>query len=417
MKRNTHAILAGAAMILSLVCVGCSSLGGVSSRTEGYSAGYMQKEMAADEYARADSAPMAPMAAPAPSAPATGLGGFARAAGESAAMDQDGGAVASNQTAQQGSSEETAARKRVYSGYAELVVESVEKTKQVIMDTALETGGYIEAVSERFVVIRVPVERFADVFAGILLLGTVRRQSVETVDVTEAFTDLSTRLSIAQKTRERLYALLQKTESVQERLNILREIRRLTEEIERIGTTLAALEKSIAFSRIQVSLIPRIEEEPTLRGEIPFPWIADLNPLYASASELKPKTEIRLSESFAVFTGLSYFGAESADGTRVRITSRENAPKGDALFWQKALLHHLRPFYRTAEAVEGAAGTSGFRGAVFTSKDREPYTYLGAVWISGNSIVVAEAFFPNRAARDAHYQSIVEALEAAEVGK
>ena len=125
-------------------------------------------------------------------------------------------------------------RKRVYSGYARLLVDIMDEEKKRITAVAEESGGYIESSYETAIVIRVPAEDFERIFREILSFGEVLRKSVETVDVTEYYEDLDTRLDIAAKTRERLYRLLEKTDDVEERLKILREIRRLTEEIERI---------------------------------------------------------------------------------------------------------------------------------------------------------------------------------------
>ena len=89
--------------------------------------------------------------------------------------------------------------------------------------------------------------KFDGLFAAVLEFGDVLFKSAETVDVSEAFSDLSSRLDIAEKARERLYILLGKTDDVDERLKILREIRRLTEEIEQIRLTLTGLSKLVAF--------------------------------------------------------------------------------------------------------------------------------------------------------------------------
>ena len=48
-------------------------------------------------------------------------------------------------------------------------------------------------------------------------------------------------------------------------MKILREIRRLTEEIEQLKSSLDSLDRLIRYSRISVSLVPRIDETGELR--------------------------------------------------------------------------------------------------------------------------------------------------------
>jgi len=306
---------------------------------------------------------------------------------------------------------EPAARKRVYSGYCRLRVNEAEETKTRIADIAEESGGYVESVQTTSVVIRIPAQRFTEIFERILGLGDVDDKAIETYDVTEYFRDQETRLEIHRKTRERLYALLEKTEDVEERLAILREIKRLTEEIERIERTLELLERQISFSRITVSLIPRLPPGQGDRSSIPFGWIAGLDPLYPRLVASSREVSLELGEEFAVFEKAAAFRAESAEGTRVRLGATRNSPAGDTEFWRQALAYHLGPYFRKAEELE-----LGLVGAVlFTSKDAKPYSYLvGVVAEEGDDIlkeiVVVEVFFPDQNALGERLPALREAI-------
>lgn len=313
---------------------------------------------------------------------------------------------------------QTEERKRIYSGYAELLVGDVEEQKKNIADIAEQSGGYVESMYESSVIIRVPAEKFHVIFARILDLGEIMHQSVETMDVTEYFQDLSSRLQIANTTRERLYRLLEKTWDVEERLRILREIKRLTEVIERIGLTLTLLERQIAFSRISVDLVPRLAQEESTRDQIPFRWIAGLDPLYRTLEHVKGKIELELSSEFAVFQGdltildtllrrgISY-RAESFEGTRVRVGATDNKPEGDAVFWQEALSHHLSKYYRKSEKMNLGA----LQSVLFTSKDKEPFSYLVGVLHRNKRLAVVEVFFPTGEALKDRLSEIKGALE------
>jgi len=303
--------------------------------------------------------------------------------------------------------EQAAERKRVFSGFCTLRVDDVEETRTGIADLAEQSGGYVETVAERTVVIRVPAERFREIFELILGMGEVSHKSIETYDVTEFFRDQETRLEIAAKTRERLYALLEQTTNVEERLEILREIKRLTEEIERIERSLELLQRRINLSRITVELTPRLPETDYDRGRIPFPWIAKLNPLYPTLRNPPGGVELELSNVFAVFTQEAGFRAESADGTRVRLGSASNHPRGNTEFWGKALSYHLGPFYKTAEQFDLGL----FKAVLFTSKDPQPFSYLVAVSAQKDEqilsdLLILEIFFPNPSALQEHLSDL-----------
>jgi len=302
-------------------------------------------------------------------------------------------------------------RKRIYSGFCRLLVDQVEETQRELARFAEENGGYVESSDEAVIVLRVPAARFAELFQGVLDMGEVLYQSQETLDVSDRFRDQETRLRVARSARQRLYALLERTDDVEERLAILREIKRLSEEIERIRLSLELLERQVAFSRIAVELLPRLPAGQAGRADIPFRWIAALDPVYGSLPRLKGRVTLPLGEDFAVLSRRGAFRAETPEGTRVRVGSLANQPRGDELFWQNALVHHLGPYYREAERREAGP----FRVVVFASKDREPYGYLVGVLVHGRELYVLEALLPDAGARQRRLQEILRAMEDVEV--
>jgi hypothetical protein len=304
-----------------------------------------------------------------------------------------------------------AERKRIYNGFCRLIVDEVEEAKAVLTRFAEQNGGYVEKAFENTIVLRVPAPRFRELFEDILDKGELLYKSIETFDVSDYFRDQETRLRFAERARRRLYALLERTDDVEEKLAILREIKRLSEEIERISLRLGSLERQISFSRITVELVPRLPVGQLSKEDIPFPWIASLEPVYGSLPRLRGRASLPLGEDFAVLEKRRSFRAESSGGTRVRIGSTQNQPRGNENFWQQALLHHLNPYYKTADPLE----VGSLRGALFTSKDRNPYAYLVAVRAKGGRLYVVEVFFPDLEARAKHLADIREALLVLEV--
>jgi len=304
-------------------------------------------------------------------------------------------------------------RIRVYSGACSIIIDRVEQAKRQIADMAEEVEGYVEQSSDRGIVIRVPAADFRIVFDDILELGEVLHKAIETYDVTDKFTDPTGRLAVAIRARDRLYVLLNRVEDAKERLEILKKIREYTETIERLELSLKVLEQRIAMSRITVDLHPRLAETETIDRPIPFGWVARLHPLYESTGELGGKATVVLPEDVAVFQQKRVLRAEAADGTRIRIGTVKNDPRGDSLFWQQALIYHLKPRYQDAEAI----ALDSVSIALFTSKDRSPYYYLvGAMPLHAEpTLVVFEVYFPDKAALDRHLEDFLDAFRQVEI--
>lgn len=289
-------------------------------------------------------------------------------------------------------------------------MEDPEETAGILTRLAEERGGYIEGIWQGMVILRVPAAGFFEALEEVLSLGRVLDRSVETRDVTNLIQDLAGRREIARASRERLYALLEKTEDAGQRVRILREIRRLTEELERLAALLSSLEKQVAYSRIQVELRPRLSRESTLRQGIPFPWIASLHPLNPTLTSEKPAAAPDLGDEFAVFPDLPYYSAESPEGIRFRLGMGTNNPRGDEEFWLRALEFHLKPLYAEGMVFPGRQDRR-FGHILLESKDREPYYYLVGVLVQGDKLLVAEAFFPNGELKSKGLERIQAALE------
>ena len=302
-------------------------------------------------------------------------------------------------------------RVRVYSGACSLMIERAEPAKRRIADMAEQAGGYVEQSSDTRIVIRIPAVEFRGVFDDILALGEVLYKAIETYDVTDQFTDPSGRLAVAIRARDRLYVLLNRVEDPKERLEILKKIREYTETIERLELSLKVLQQRIAMSRITVELHSRLEEAETAERPIPFAWIDRLHPLYESTGPLGGKATVTLPADVAVFDQAGVLRAEAADGTRIRIGTVKNDPRGDSLFWQRALVFHLKARYKaTEEVAEGPLSL-----VLFTSKDREPYYYLvGALPLAEEAtLVVFEVYFPDRQSLERHFENAVDAFTQA----
>lgn len=294
-------------------------------------------------------------------------------------------------------------RLRVFSATIELSVASVDHAREELLSMAEETGGYVESSQQDYLVLRIPAARFDATVEGVGRIGEVLSRYIETADVTDQFVDLGRRLEIAQAARDRLYQLLERTSDSDEQVAILREIRRLTEEIEQISGRLDSLGRLIEYSRISIRLYPRLAGEDVLLERIPFPWIAVLDPLTPTIGRARRPFDTELPADFARFSEGRLIRAESADGVRVRLGSRENAPEGDAAFWREALLFHRGPMYAAATPFE----VGRFLAVSFESRDTDPYVYWVLVSVRDRELVVAEVFFPSLAALEEYRDELL----------
>jgi hypothetical protein len=167
-------------------------------------------------------------------------------------------------------------RERLLVRSAELGLEVARPEDAVARcETVIEgKGGWVERRDGGRLVARVPVDAFESVLGELRGFGRVLRDVVQAEDVTEQHRDLVIRLDNAKRARERLLALLEKAEKVEDLLKIEGELRRLTEEIESMTAVLQNLDGRIAHARIAVEFrAPAGTDRQARRRPSRFEWI------------------------------------------------------------------------------------------------------------------------------------------------
>ncbi len=374
-KKYIRLLIAVGMVLLLLPLVACCS-NGAFAKSDAYEEDYME---AAAEVAD------------------TGLSGkmMRSPAGKMApklSMQKDSAAEVVNSSSPSGGELPVQERKRIYNASAGIVLDNPEKTRLEYEKMAVDAGGYVENSYTDRVVLRVPASRFDEVLKAVLASGRVEFSRVETYDVTEAYADVERRLKTARETRKRLYVLLEKSTKPAERARILREIGRLTEEIESLKQQVALMDSRVSFSSISIQLIPRIGGELT-RSAIPFGWMAALDPTVPAGWKLKARVRLELDDDWALFSKEDVFMAENSHRGHVLISTVENSPQGDSLFWQNALEHHLGPFYASLEKKTLSAWD--VHGVELVSKDQYPFRYFVGVKADGKNLHVVEIFSPD----------------------
>lgn len=166
-------------------------------------------------------------------------------------------------------------RMLVYSGQVRVEVAKPQDLMANFREQVTKWGGHLQRQDDWTLVVRVPASKFEEAFQWVRGSGRVLSESRQTGDVTEEFIDLGIRLDNAKKSRDRLLEVLQRAEKVEDILKVEAELRRLTEEIERMEGRRKFLSDQVALSTIEATFQPLTEVPVSKRVRRPsrFPWI------------------------------------------------------------------------------------------------------------------------------------------------
>jgi len=300
----------------------------------------------------------------------------------------------------------------VYTGYMRLRVKRLLEAVDEVTRITEAQKGYIESLAQRVVVVRIPAKDFDAVMAQFAKLGELLERRIKALDVTEQFTDQGARLAVAKEAQSRLIALLAKTEDVEERLRILQEVKRLSEQIELIESTLATLQNLVDYFTIIIELEPIMEDTGGDLHRSPFDWIRGLEAHVTTLYDGKDEFELTLPPGFVLFEKDDVYRAQSADTTVIRGAVVDNEPLGDNAYWIKAVHHEMVGRAEKLEA-EGDSGPVSYK--LYKSEDVQPRYYLVGVAARGEDLYVIEVFFPNEEALTTHKDAVIKALATFEV--
>ena len=200
----------------------------------------------------------------------------ARPAPEMNAFEPEGGesrlAEIANNPGQGGKAKE---RMLVHRGDVRVEVARPEEAMTSFRDQVVAWGGHLQSQTDQTLVVRVPVQHFEAAFSWVKQAGRVLSESRKADDVTEEFVDLGIRLDNARKARDRLLEILQKADKVEDILKVEAELRRLTEEIERMEGRKKFLADQVALATLSATF-QALADAPIKRGARQasrFPWI------------------------------------------------------------------------------------------------------------------------------------------------
>jgi hypothetical protein len=163
----------------------------------------------------------------------------------------------------------------IYTARVTMAVYQVEQGLVAVEKIARDNGGYLALKRDKEITIRVPRNRFEPALAQIDKIGDVLHRDIQAQDVTDEFVDTEIRIKNGRAMQARLKILLDKA-NVKEALEIEKEMRRVTEELELLEGKLKLLKDKIAYSTITVAFEPRGSTIQSTRIKLPFPWLTQL---------------------------------------------------------------------------------------------------------------------------------------------
>ncbi|PQJ74222.1 DUF4349 domain-containing protein [Polaribacter gangjinensis] len=172
---------------------------------------------------------------------------------------------------------EPISRKLIKNGNVVFETSDLEKTKANIEHLVQKFDGYISSDSKNeydnkinyYLNIRIPAQYFDSILKGISnQISKFDSKEITISDVTEEFLDIESRLKNKKELEKRYLEILQQSKSVEDILNVERELGKLREEIEATEGRLNYLSNQVSFSTLSVSFYKKVSNETSFFGKI-----------------------------------------------------------------------------------------------------------------------------------------------------
>lgn len=175
-----------------------------------------------------------------------------------------------------GKEQAAAPRMLVHDGEIAVEVPKVDVAMAAFLAKLAEFGGYLQQQTGTALTVRLPAARFDEAFGCVRTAGRVLHEMRKADDVTEEFLDLGIRIDNARKARDRLLEVLKGATKVEDVLAVEKELRRLTEELERMEGRQKYLSDQVAMATLRVAFSAVAEAPPPpphRRQPSRFAWI------------------------------------------------------------------------------------------------------------------------------------------------
>ncbi|MCB1160156.1 MAG: DUF4349 domain-containing protein, partial [Leptospiraceae bacterium] len=314
----------------------------------------------------------------------------------------------------------------IYESELRLEVESIQNSIARTKSLLQEYKGIVEEIETRnsgkeaHLKLRVPVHKFDEALSELEKLGNLLSRSISADDVTDAFTDTKLRLETLKKIRTRLYSLLKLEKKAEEKVKILKEIQRLTTEIELMLTNLEYYKNKSSYSTIQLHLQALAHKTETVYIPSPFSWINNLSPssistrykgfLFDSFKLHKPEDFFDRLSDYKDHKG-NYIFTTPGYTSGLRVGYTRNYPKANREFWKQALLLDAKNRYY--KVVEETKVSGNYEFISFETSKQEIYSI--AFQVREKEIIICEGYFKDKDIYKQYKPSFVSFIEKLEV--
>ena len=147
-------------------------------------------------------------------------------------------------------------RKLIRTGNIRFEVSSLAETKAAVETWAKRFDGYVSDFSEDGrslgMTVHIPSSAFDDAMSSSGTIGKIVSKSADSVDVTDRFYDLDSRLATRRVLLERLQSYLREAKNMKDMLDIETKINDVTAEIEQMQGQFNRLSEQIDYSEIYI---------------------------------------------------------------------------------------------------------------------------------------------------------------------
>jgi hypothetical protein len=243
-----------------------------------------------------------------------------------------------------GTSEADLPRMIIYTADLDLVVKDTVATQERITERIAALDGYVshsqsytsgEGLVRIDLTLRVPAEAFNTAMAELRAMALeVRREGIDTQDVTQEYVDLESRLGALEAKADRLEVLMEQAEDTEAVLAVYEELSETQQEIEQTKGRMRYLERRAALATITVQLTPDELSQPVEvagwrpRGTVKRAIEALINTFQFLFNALI--WFVLLVLPVVGFVGLLLFGFIRLLGLIFRGRKRERAPASEA---------------------------------------------------------------------------------------
>ncbi|HHX73847.1 MAG TPA: DUF4349 domain-containing protein [Firmicutes bacterium] len=188
-----------------------------------------------------------------------------------------------------------AEQKLIRTAHLAMDVENMETALAAITDMAKAAGGYLakssvygtDEMRRAEMSVRLPAEKLEQFLAEIKKLGKVRSSSTGEDDVTLHYVDLEARIRNLARQEERLLAILERAETVEDILRIERELARVRGDLEALTAEFRYLQDRVDYATVQLSLTESLAASQTVTSSgLKGVWQRGINGLVRSVNGL-----------------------------------------------------------------------------------------------------------------------------------